>query len=123
MYKLSQQLSYRQTGFFSTIILDYLDQAEQLKQFFLYPPTMEGIKEAIEQRKGFVNNRPLLVKILEEQYATIETSPQVKKNISLLSSANTFTVCTAHQPNIFTGHLYFIYKILHIIKLAGHLST
>ncbi len=40
-----------------------------------------------------------------------------------LSQENTFTICTAHQPNIFTGHLYFIYKILHTIKLAEELST
>lgn len=123
MYKLSQQLPYRQTGFFSKIILDYLDQPDHLKQFFLQSPTTDGIKAAIDQRKKFNTNRPLLVKTLEEQYANIETSAQVKKNISLLSSANTFTVCTAHQPNIFTGHLYFIYKILHIVKLAEHLNT
>src|SRR5262249_39082453 len=30
---------------------------------------------------------------------------------------------TAHQPNIFTGHLYFIYKILHAIKLAAFLKA
>ena len=29
-----------------------------------------------------------------------------------LADEHTFTVCTAHQPNIFTGHLYFIFKIL-----------
>ncbi len=43
-------------------------------------------------------------------------------NIELLKQENTFTICTAHQPNIFTGHLYFIYKILHAIKLADHLN-
>jgi bacillithiol biosynthesis cysteine-adding enzyme BshC len=30
------------------------------------------------------------------------------------------TITTAHQPNIFTGPLYFIYKILHAIKLAEY---
>jgi bacillithiol biosynthesis cysteine-adding enzyme BshC len=122
MYKL-YQLPYHQTGVFSKIILDYLDQAEYLKQFFLHAPTIDGVKRAIEHRKKFSNNRTVLVKILEEQYAEIEASHEVKKNISALLSENTFTVCTAHQPNIFTGHLYFIYKILHIIKLAEHLNA
>src|SRR5439155_6237894 len=45
------------------------------------------------------------------------------KNIDALLSTDTFTVTTAHQPNILTGPLYFIYKILHAIKLAEHLKT
>jgi uncharacterized protein YllA (UPF0747 family) len=40
---------------------------------------------------------------------------------SLLNDT-TFTITTAHQPNIFTGPLYFIYKILHVIKLADELN-
>ena len=44
-------------------------------------------------------------------------------NIDLLSRDNTFTVCTAHQPAIFTGVLYFIYKILHTIRLAAWLKA
>ena len=35
---------------------------------------------------------------------------------------NTFTITAAHQPNIFTGHLYFIYKIIHAIKVADELQ-
>jgi len=123
MYKVPQQLSYRQTGFFSKIISDYIDQQEELKPFFLHPPDETGIKEAILKRRDFKTDRSSLVKVLEAQYASIDTSSEVKKNIALLSSSNTFTVCTAHQPNIFTGHLYFIYKILHSIKLAEHLNA
>ena len=123
MYKTAQQLSYRQTGFFSKIITDYLDQQKQLTPFFLHTPDENGIKEAIEKRKNDKTNRPLLVKILKQQYDSLDISSEVKKNIELLSLANTFTICTAHQPNIFTGHLYFIYKILHTIKLAEHLNA
>ncbi|HEX3766757.1 MAG TPA: bacillithiol biosynthesis cysteine-adding enzyme BshC, partial [Puia sp.] len=46
----------------------------------------------------------------------------VAKNISSLSDKSTFTITTAHQPAVFTGPLYFIYKILHVIKLANVLS-
>jgi len=123
MYKISRQLSYRQTGLFSKIISDYIDQHEQLKSFFLYTPDEKGVKEAIAKRNNFKTDRSLLVKVLEAQYASANTSPQVKKNIESLSSPNTFTLCTAHQPNIFTGHLYFIFKILHTIKLAEHLNV
>ena len=64
----------------------------------------------------------LLVKSLEEQYSGLPLHTPVVKNISSLSANNTFTITTAHQPAIFTGSLYFIYKILHVIKLAEVLS-
>lgn len=118
----AHHIPYSETGKFSKIILDYLSQNENLKHFFLHTPTIEGIKNAIVQRQNFATNRSLLVNVLNRQYAGVETSSLVKKNIELLADANTFTICTAHQPNIFTGHLYFIYKIVHAIKLAEHLN-
>ncbi len=123
MYSNTQQLPYRQTGSFSKIILDYIDRAEQLDPFYLHTPDVDGIKEAISVRKKFTTDRKALTEILTLQYSAIDALPQVKKNIELLLSAQTFTLCTAHQPNIFTGHLYFIYKILHTIKLAAYLNT
>lgn len=116
------RLPYRQTGTFSNIALDYIDQAAALKPFFTHPPTLQGIQKAIELRKQFTTDRQALVNELEKQYAEIETSDAVKKNIQSLLSADTFTITTAHQNNLFTGPLYFIYKIVHAIKLADHLK-
>ena len=70
----------------------------------------------------FIPYRKVLVDELRNQYAPIQITAAVKANIDALLMENTFTVCTAHQPNIFTGHLYFIYKILHTIKLANELK-
>jgi uncharacterized protein YllA (UPF0747 family) len=63
-----------------------------------------------------------LVEQLNLQYQDVKDDDKVKANINALLSDNTFTVCTAHQPNIFTGHLYFIYKIMHAIKLSDTLK-
>jgi len=119
---ISTRLPYRQTGSFSKIALDYIDQSIALKPFYTHPPTLAGIQKAIEDRKKFTTDRNLLVKVLHEQYNSIETMDRVKKNIDLLLKENTFTVTTAHQNNIFSGPLYFIYKIIHAIKLAGYLE-
>jgi bacillithiol biosynthesis cysteine-adding enzyme BshC len=119
----STRLPYRQTGAFTKIALDYIDQAAVLKPFFTYPPTLHGIQKAIETRKEFPTNRKMLVQELKKQYEGVETTDKVKKNIESLLSADTFTITTAHQNNIFTGPLYFIYKIIHAIKLADHLKT
>lgn len=118
----STRIPYRQTNAFSTIALDHIDQATALKPFISQPPTLQGIQKAIENRKKFTTDRKSLVKVLTAQYDGVTTTQKVKKNIDSLLSTDTFTVTTAHQNNIFTGPLYFIYKILHAIKLADHLN-
>jgi bacillithiol synthase len=119
---IATRLPYRQTASFSKIALDYIDQADQLKSFFSYPPTIRGIEQSIEARKAFPTDRSRLVAELEKQYAGITTDPKVKANIKSLLSPDTFTVTTAHQNNLFTGPLYFVYKIVHAIRLADHLN-
>ncbi|MEO7983715.1 MAG: bacillithiol biosynthesis cysteine-adding enzyme BshC [Bacteroidota bacterium] len=117
------RLPYRQTNSFSKTVLDYLDHKEELKPFYTNPPTLQGLQKAIGARKNFDTNRALLVQALKKQYEGVATSDKVKNNIASLLSGDTFTITTAHQNNIFTGPLYFIYKIIHAIKLADHVKT
>jgi bacillithiol synthase len=118
----SQRITYRNTAAFSSIVLDYLDDATALKPFYKHRPNLEGIKHAIAERSGFKTNRTVLVNHFKQQYSTVSESTAVNRNIDLLLQENTFTITTAHQPNLFTGPLYFIYKILHAIKLADTLK-
>jgi len=118
----SSRLPYRQTNCFSKIALDYLDHAESLKPFYAYSPSLQGIQKAIDNRRNFSTDRKVLVQDLKNRY-TVDVTPAVRKNIDALLLENTFTITTAHQPNIFTGPLYFIYKILHAIKLAEYCRT
>ena len=116
-------LSYGQTGFYTKTAIDYVTGAANLQPFYKYPVSIEGIKASIAERKNFNTDRKLLVSVLQKQYASVEAGNEVVKNIDSLLSENTFTICTAHQPNIFTGPLYFIYKILHVVKLAEQLKV
>lgn len=120
---IATRLPYRQTNAFTKIALDYIDQAAALKPFFEHPVNMQGLQKAIETRQQFATNRAVLVEELRKQYEGVDTSEKVKGNIELLLSQNTYTITTAHQNNIFTGPLYFIYKIVHAIKLADSLNN
>ena len=115
----STRLQYSDTGYFSKIVTDYLQKNKDLVPFYKHAASIEGIKEAIEERKKFANHRETLAAELEKQYAVLQTTGEVKQNIRLLREENTFSITTAHQPAIFTGTLYFIYKILHVIKLSA----
>lgn len=114
--------TYEKTGFYSKIIVDYIKGEGGLRPFYNHPVSIQGIRSAIAERKKYATNRKLLVERLRKNYEGIPVSEKVKTNIDLLLSEDTFTITTAHQPNIFTGHLYFIYKILHAIKLADFLK-
>ncbi len=116
------QLAYSNTGYFSKVVIDYLQQSPALRPFYEHLPNIEGIKAAIAQRQQFIQERKLLVQALEEQYSSVTPAEKVQQNIQSLLHDNTFTVTTAHQPAIFTGHLYFIYKIVHTIRLADQLK-
>jgi bacillithiol biosynthesis cysteine-adding enzyme BshC len=114
-------IEYAQTGMFSKLITDYLSGNQHVNAFVRHLPDAQGVKKAIEDRQKFPTNRKLLQDVFLETYPT-PTSAQ-KKNMALLSGENTFTICTAHQPNIFSGYLYFIYKTAHTIALAQKLKA
>ncbi len=114
----ASHLSYKETGFFTKIILDYLDGNKSLQPFYVHPVSMDGMKAAIHEREKFNTNREVLVHELKKRYNTVEEVPAVTNNIEKLLLKNTFTITTAHQPAIFTGTLYFVYKILHCVSIA-----
>src|SRR5690606_254750 len=93
------QLEYEATDRFSPLIKAYLSADKELLNFINFQPTATGISQAIKQRKEFPVNRKLLKKVIDIQYRELEKSPRLSQNIELLEAENTFTVCTAHQPN------------------------
>jgi len=115
-------IPYHQTGYFSKLVIDYLNNEKALQPFYSFRPQPESIEAAISQRKDF-QHRGVLVEQLQKQYEGLEVSDKTSSNIRSLLNPNTFTVTTAHQPNIFGGPLYVVYKILHAVKLAQELSN
>ncbi|GAA4750893.1 bacillithiol biosynthesis cysteine-adding enzyme BshC [Flavisolibacter ginsenosidimutans] len=118
----AKHIPYNQTTSFSKIVTGYLGGTESLRPFYGQPPTLEGIREKLKERSGKAIDREMLVSVLKQQYEGMNASATVQQNIESLLSSNTFTITTAHQPNLFTGPLYFLYKILHVIKLAASLN-
>jgi bacillithiol biosynthesis cysteine-adding enzyme BshC len=116
------QIPYHATGLFSQLVRDYIDTKGTAMDFVAYTPNFEGVQNAIAVRKGFNVNRPLLVDVLKAQYANLTPTAAVEQNVALLIQDNTYVITTAHQPNIFTGPLYFFYKIIHAIQLAADLK-
>ncbi len=136
-------IDYSETNSFSPAVISYLEENEKLKSFISEQPTLDGFTNLLQNKKVLAN-RSTLVSVLKSQYSSIfnqvprfvnsdnssendssNSTPiykKVEENISLLEDENTFTVTTGHQLNIFTGPLYFIFKIVTAIKLAEDLK-
>jgi len=117
-------IDYRATQSFSSGLIRYLEQDPSLKDFYGQSPSIDGFRKLLEEKK-VAANRQVLVEVLQEQYIRLNSpiTDKVKENIDLLQQENTFTITTGHQLNIFTGPLYFIYKIATAIKLSQQLKT
>lgn len=119
-----ESISFKETGYFSSLICDYIEEEHVLKPFYNRFPKLENFRKQIEEKKASfsVFSRSILVDSLKEQYAHIETSESTVQNIESLNQENTFTITTGHQLNIFTGPLYFLYKIVSTINLTAALN-
>jgi bacillithiol biosynthesis cysteine-adding enzyme BshC len=118
----STYISYAETGFFSNLILDYISGKSELKGFYEHAPELSSFAEKIKERKQIAVDRTLLADVLTVQNRALSKNEKVLANIELLRNNNTFTVTTGHQLNLFTGPLYFIYKIISTINLAEKLK-
>lgn len=120
-------ISFEETRSFSGIFLDYVNGNEQLRPFYQYKPDLSSFKAAIDDRSKLATDRKVLVDVLLEQYRDKVKQPlgsisKIEGNIELLKHDNTFTVCTGHQLCLFTGPLYFLFKIISTINLAERLK-
>ncbi len=117
-------IPFKDTGYFSKLICDYLDQKKELEPFYNRFPIPQNFQAQIEEKaKNFPqSHRKILVESIQAQYKGIEISETTQSNIDDLGKDNTFTVVTGHQLNLFTGPLYFLYKIVSTINLAKKLK-
>ena len=118
-------IAFRDTNYFSSLICDYLDEKPELKAFYHRFPHIENFKDQIEEKaksSHLERSRKVLFETLRKQYADIDSSKKTLSNIERLKQENTFTITTGHQLNLFTGPLYFLYKIISTINLTKELK-
>ncbi|MGI9542905.1 MAG: bacillithiol biosynthesis cysteine-adding enzyme BshC [Cyclobacteriaceae bacterium] len=118
----NEKIAFENTKSFSSIFLDYLNEKPELKEFYGLFPNLSNFEEQIKLKSGTKTPRALVSKVLTEQYDDLVLSGKLLKNINLLQKDETFTVTTGHQLNIFTGPVFFIYKITTVINICRQLK-
>jgi len=116
-------LKFLETGSFSALVNAYLSEPERFSSFTAHPFSEDGVLQAAENRKGFSQaQRQILVEAITEQYAHVDMQQLQEGQLARLLDADTYTVTTAHQPNLFGGPAYFVYKIASAIALANRMN-
>lgn len=116
----TQKIAYGDTGFFTKIIRDYLSENEGLKSFYGRSPNADSFAAQIEEKAANYTHRDTLVATLEKQYSAAKLKSPA---LDLLKSDNTFTITTGHQVCLYTGPLYFFYKIITAINTCKTLKA
>jgi bacillithiol biosynthesis cysteine-adding enzyme BshC len=118
-----ERIPFAEVPQFSARDKAYILQDPSLRSFYKHPAQIEQFDEVIAIRDTFSTDRELLHRVFRKQYDQLPEQAAVSVQVEALKNSQTYTVITAHQPCLFTGPLYFIYKILSCINLAGQLSA
>ncbi|MFM7681978.1 MAG: bacillithiol biosynthesis cysteine-adding enzyme BshC, partial [Bacteroidota bacterium] len=100
------------------------ENQDQLIEFIGLPFSKEAFLKQIQIKSENYNqaNRILIHKVLKSKYDALGNKAKSLENIEKLLNINCYTVVTGHQLCLLTGPIYFIYKILHVIKQCEELN-
>lgn len=113
------EIPYADTGQFSRIVTDYLSEDEKLKPFYGRFPHPENFGAQIDEKRAHFPHRKALAEALRAQYAGAGLKCRA---VDVLEEAQAYTVTTGHQVCLFTGPVYFIYKIITAVKTCRELA-
>jgi bacillithiol synthase len=123
------EIPHDETDCFSSQIIDYIHQKEDLKYFTKHFFSEESLWEITKNRSFDAQDRHDLKEVIFEQYGFNKENHDanfintiVKENILQLTHQQSYTITTGHQLCVFTGPLYFIYKIFSVINLAEEMN-
>lgn len=117
-YMRKSILPFPQVPQLSKADVAYATSDERLRPFYAYPQILDSFEQILLDKEGRDYPRTKLVEALKRQYQKLSFQEPVHRNIEALSHDNAFTIVTAHQPSLFLGPLFFIYKALTVLNLA-----
>ena len=95
----------------------------KLSPFYRRPAVRSELHTVVAEKKRNYTQRETLVELLQTQYPDWSQVPAaLQSNLEKLTQPDSFCIVTAHQPLLFGGHLYFVYKALSAIATARSAS-
>lgn len=133
LYGICSTKSYSKLKTINKIAFSDIESIPQLVKDFLNQK-IEGFEKStfsfdhfahqihLKQNAFDIKQRNIISDELSRQLSGLQLSSKQNENIQSLRSSNTFTITTGHQLNLFSGPVFFVYKILQTIKTCSHLK-
>ncbi len=117
-------INRNESEYFSTLANTLVYDQDTLEAFirrsFSTTSLFEQTKD--KQENYSAEMRQVLKDVVADQMQPFMRNEMVSNNVEMIGKERTFTMTTGHQLNIFSGPLYVIYKIMHVIKLSRALN-
>ena len=109
--KTTTTISFEDIPSIPKIVKDFLNGTFPTNNSFVWKDE-NILSKIIEKSENYSSeSRSILAGVLKKQHEKLFLSEKQKSNLEVLQRNNTFTITTGHQLNLFSGHVFFIYKI------------
>ena len=120
--KTTTTISFEDIPSIPKIVKDFLNGTFPTNNSFVWKDE-NILSKIIEKSENYSSeSRSILAGVLKKQHEKLFLSEKQKSNLEVLQRNNTFTITTGHQLNLFSGPVFFIYKILQTIKSSKVLN-
>ncbi|MFP3832269.1 bacillithiol biosynthesis cysteine-adding enzyme BshC [Chryseobacterium sp. SIMBA_028] len=120
--KTINKISFNDIESIPQLVKDFLNQ--RIEGFENNTFSLDHFSQQIHLKKDSFSSeqRGVLFDVFEKQLSELTLSSKQKENLENLKLPNTFTITTGHQLNLFSGPVFFVYKILQTIKTCTYLK-
>lgn len=120
--KTINKISFQDIESIPQLVKDFLNQ--NIDGFEENTFSLDHFKKQIHKKQNSftADQRNILAGTIENQLAHLQLSARQSENLNNLRRQDTFTITTGHQLNLFSGPVFFVYKILQTIKTCSYLK-
>jgi bacillithiol synthase len=114
-------LTFRQLPHQPKLFLDYLDNFEKVKSFYVHPATMAAMARTSRKMDYPTERREEVASILRKQNIALGAGAETLANLERLENG-AVAIVSGQQVGLFSGPAFSFYKVLSAVQIAEELT-